>query len=340
MMYSFIIPAYNCEKYLPDCVESITAVGLHPFEHEILIINDGSTDRTALICDELANRYPQVRVIHQANAGVSSARNTGIEESRGAFLLFVDSDDTVDANKMNSILQYSHCEETDMTIFGMRFDYFRHGKCYRQDELFYEYDGVMTSPEWASVFYNLFHENALSTMCNKVFRKDIITKHNLRLNRDMFLYEDLDFVLRYMAHCRTIRNVPEAVYQYRQTEDEGNASRRIQRLPGITMFIESIENSMEGLTDIVPEHDRNAVLQQLFLIIAQGKISISKISDIREVCREFNAWRHTHDLPLAATKLQNRLQKEQALLLYISNKKTALRHKTAVRVKALFRKVS
>ena len=311
MMYSFIIPAYNCQKYLTSCVESILAVRLNENEYEIILIDDGSNDGTAQICDELAENHSQIRVVHQHNSGVSAARNRGIQEARGDYLLFIDSDDTVNTDKLSRILNDSRCTETDMTVFGMSFDYYYHGRCYRQDELFYEYDGIMPSCKWGNEFLALFQKNSLSAIWNKIFRKDIINKNFLCLNKDMFLYEDLDFVIRYMVHCEAIWNVPEAVYHYRQSEDEGNANGRIKRLTNINTFMQIIETSMDGFTGIVPVHERNSILQQLYLFIAYGRISVSEISDIRKICQEFIEWSKNHELPLSETKFQTHLQKER-----------------------------
>ena len=94
MKFSVIIPAYNCAGTLRETVGSIRASGLT--DYELLLIDDGSTDGTAGLCDALCRQYPELRCIHQANAGVSAARNRGIRAAQGEYIWFVDSDDTVD----------------------------------------------------------------------------------------------------------------------------------------------------------------------------------------------------------------------------------------------------
>lgn len=335
MNYSFIIPVYNCKQYLPDCVESIRRVGVEAYE--ILLIDDGSTDGSGDLCDALARNWPEVRVIHQENGGASAARNRGIREAAGEKILFVDADDSLDAEALGKILADPRCDEADLTVFGLTFDYYYHGKCYRRDPLFYEQDGFLTAAEWGAAFTELFARNALSPLWNKVFKREILTEHQLLLNEKMFLYEDLEFVFRYMRHCGVIWNVPLAVYHYRQSEDEGNAGRRLRRIDSLPDFVATIEASLEALREANPAVEKAqtaAVLQMLYVTLAREKNAVSDINGIRRICRDFCRWAEGRELPVEASGFQRKLQDEKAVCLYLSHKKTALRHWLAVRVKA------
>ena len=90
---SVIVPAYNVEDYLPRCLDSLLAQTFRDFE--LILVDDGSTDTTGAICDRYGETDARVRVLHQANAGVSAARNRALEIASGAFITFVDADDTV-----------------------------------------------------------------------------------------------------------------------------------------------------------------------------------------------------------------------------------------------------
>ena len=90
---SIIVPVYNAERTLERCVSSILAQVYTDFE--LILINDGSTDRSGPLCDQLAASDARIRVIHQANSGASAARNRGLQEARGQYLMFCDSDDAV-----------------------------------------------------------------------------------------------------------------------------------------------------------------------------------------------------------------------------------------------------
>lgn len=337
--YSFIIPVYNCETYLLACVESICALRLN--RYEIVMIDDGSTDGSGTLCDTLSQRYDKIRVVHQSNAGASAARNRGIKEAAGEKLIFVDADDSFDTDALRQVLSDPKCDNVDMVIFGMTFDFYHHGKCYRQDPLFYSYNGILSVKDWGLAFADLFMCNSLSPLWNKVFRRDVLQKNELLLNENMFLYEDLEFVLRYMQHCDSIWNVPKAIYHYRQSEDEGNAKRRLARIDSISDFLKPIETSLEGVlraNPAVSAKQAAEVLQQLYLILAAGKISTSSVAEIRNICEDFRDWAENRLLPQKASRLQQMLMDEKVFSIYLNNKKTALRHKIAVRVKAFLKR--
>ena len=127
MLVSVVIPVYNCISFLSATVRQILQSGLGDFE--ILLIDDGSTDGTAQVCDELTRRHTNVRCIHQCNSGVSAARNLGIGESRGEYIWFFDADDGVDAGAICSAEQIIRRHRPDMLIFGMSFDYYTGADC-------------------------------------------------------------------------------------------------------------------------------------------------------------------------------------------------------------------
>lgn len=331
MRYSFIIPVYNGGKYLPACVDGIRAVTVQ--EREILLIDDGSTDGTGEVCDALAKRYPDVRVIHQVNGGAAAARSRGIREARGENILFVDADDTIDAEALGAVLADPRCDEADLVIYGIRFDYYSGGKCYRRDPLYFECDGILDRKAWAEQFAQLYARNALSSMCTKIFKRRILLEHQLELNTDMFLYEDFEFVLRYLGHCGRIWNVPRAIYHYRQAEDEGNAGRRLARIGCLSEFLQPIEAALDGLDNVDPGQ-RETVLVQLFQVLAREKIAVSTLDQIRGICADYARWYESRRYTAGDSRFHRQLVGRKAAALLLQDKKTALRHKVAVWAKA------
>lgn len=331
MDYSFIIPVYNCKEYLPACVESIRAVGAESFE--ILLVDDGSTDGSGEVCDVLAAQYPEIRVIHQPNSGASAARNRGLRGAAGERILFVDADDTLDCASMKALLSDPRCVQADLVIYGLSFNFYRKGTCYRKDSMYYDRNMLMTKADWSKSFQALFEHNSLSSSCTKIFKRDILQNCLLEMREDMFLYEDLEFVLRYLQNCETILNVPAAIYQYRQTEDEGNAGRRLRRIESIPAFLKHIEDALDGL-ETVPVEQRKHVLLTLHQGLAWGKINISDLAGIRRICREYTEWYRERKMAVGQNRFHQQLTEGKAVSLLLQSKKTALRHKVAVWAKS------
>ena len=341
--FSFIIPVYNCADYLSACVEGILAIGLSKFE--IILVNDGSKDESGNICDDFSRKFQNIITVHQKNQGVSVARNRGIDEASGDYIIFLDADDSVESEKFSKILKIIENDDSiDMLEFGLIFDYYYHGKVYRSDNKLYHIDGVMNAEQWCEVFYELYVNNMISPMWNKVFKRKIITEHNLKLNQNMFLYEDLEFVIRYMTYCDKIYNSTEMVYHYRQAEDEGNAKRRLARIDSLSEFILQIEHPLDNMISVLncdekTELSIKSILSLLYLVLAREKIGISNRKQMQRICFDMAKWLEHQDKRI----VQNLSQSEKEYLNLILNcridkiilkrKISSIRHSIAVRVK-------
>ena len=248
-------------------------------------------------------------------------------------MIFFDADDTIDSEALGEILADPRCARADMTIFGLTFDYYYNGQCYRRDPLFYEQEGILAKDNWCREFTRLYETNSLSPVWNKVFRRDVLQENGLQLDKGMFLYEDFEFVLRYMAHCETIFNVPQAVYHYRQSEDEGNAKRRLSRISCLSEFMVSIEAAVNALVG-VPEEQRESVLVGLYQVLAREKISGAGLMQIEKICSDYAQWYVNRGFTDGDNGLHWNLMGCKALKLMLLDRKTALRHRIAVWVKA------
>ena len=331
MNYSFIIPVYNCKPWLAACVDSIRAAELAGYE--ILLVDDGSTDGSGALCDELAAKYPGIRVIHKENGGVSSARNRGIDGAEGAYILFLDSDDTLDAAGLAALAEDFPVSGGDMAIFGMSFDYYRKQQHYRSDVLAFDHDGLLRGEQWRARFWEMFNANAISSSCTKIFKRSILDAHQIRFSEDMFLYEDLEFVLRYLSQCDAIFNVPQAIYHYRQSEDEGNAKRRVARIDCLSDFLAPLEAAVNGLAG-VPDDQKENVLVLLHQVLAREKSQGAGLEQIRRLCGDYAQWYSARGYTAGDGWLHRCLVGRKAMKLMLQNKKSALRHKIAVWVKS------
>ena len=114
-MISVIIPVFNVERYLDECIQSV--INQTYTDWECILVDDGSTDGSGDICDEWARRNKRVRVVHQINGGVSKARNRGVEEAKCEYIVFVDSDDTIG---VEHLWELANAPEADLVVSGIR----------------------------------------------------------------------------------------------------------------------------------------------------------------------------------------------------------------------------
>ena len=314
MTFSVIIPCYNCVKTLEDTVNSIRASGLT--DYEILLIDDGSADGTAELCDGLSSKFTEIRCVHQKNAGVSAARNRGIDEARGEYLWFVDADDTVDAGALSHAADITAKQQPDMLLFGMSFDYYHHGKLYRRDKLIPPGAGNLSLEQLKKQFQKFYECNALTTACNKFMRRDILMQSGVRLHEGMILMEDLLFVLELLPHCRNIYSLPEAIYRYRQAEDERGAYRRLQRIPDLAGYMQPFESGLDALGISAQEAGN------LYEMLLRQKLYYAPLRQIRVILAEHKQSKYAS------------LELGSPLGIYLHNRKTQLRHRLAVAVKS------
>ena len=328
---SVIIPVYNCREHLKNCVGSVLAVNSSCSDmliREVILVDDGSSDGSSALCDSVAcqmsNDDCAVRVIHQHNMGVSSARNEGLRCAVGSYVLFVDSDDTVDPGKLAELIQtVSRDPSIDMAVFGMSFDYYSGDRIYRQDIMNPGVSGEKSIDECREMMYILFSHNAISSLCSRLIRRSILVNTGLVLREDMFLYEDLDFSLRVLWHCENIYFCNEPIYHYRQDDDEGNAGRRLKRIEHIPEIVDRIEEAL------VPLGGNSDILMSLYLTLAREKIGCATRKEI---------FTDGHELlgRIRNSKYAMLLYNKNVTKLQIKRIKTSIRHSIAVMAKKTF----
>lgn len=318
MLFSVIIPAYNCEETIENTVDSIAESGIK--DYEILIIDDGSTDKTGSICDSLSQKMPSVRCVHQVNAGVSAARNCGIKNSQGEYLIFFDADDSLDPNSLSNAVNTIETERPDMLIFGMRFDYYHREQIYRCDSLVPPLAGEICVDKVIHNFYDFYESNSLSSACNKIFSRAAIVKANASFDEDMILMEDFMFSLKVLPCCNDIYCLREPIYHYRQSEDEKKLYRRLCRIRDLSEYLAPFSRQIELLG--VSDSDR--FMENLYKMLLEQRLYYASYKEICSVMTQ-----HMNS-GYGGINIENR-----PFVIFLRNKKSHLRHRIAVIVKTL-----
>lgn len=208
---SVIVPVYKAETYLHRCVDSLLAQTFQ--DYEILLIDDGSPDRSGEICDEYAKKDKRIRVFHKENGGVSSARNIGIKHAVGQWITFVDSDDWVEKEMFATILNYPYADEVDLIFYGFQLE---GEEKYLKDLEMAELKYIFCNSDESIVeqCYNLENMHLFGWTCNKFFKKSIIQDNCLYFNMDIALQEDHLFTLKYTKCVSSLIIIPYYPYHY------------------------------------------------------------------------------------------------------------------------------
>lgn len=203
---SIIIPVYNTEKYLRECLESICIQTYSKFE--VILINDGSSDNSGKICQEFAKKDKRFIVLEQNNKGVSSARNRGLDMAQGQYVLFIDSDDFVEKNYVEDL--YMKMLNYDIAVCGI--GRFIGGE--KKEDLLNEQELDKIS----LISQTLGNKYVGGYLVNKIFKKDIIDKYHLRFNEKVHIGEDMLWILEYLNFCNSGIYISKTLYYYRLNE--------------------------------------------------------------------------------------------------------------------------
>lgn len=220
MLLSVIVPIYNMEAYLAECLESLLAQRFTDFE--LVLVNDGSRDASAAICDRYAAREQRIRVIHKPNGGLSSARNAGMDAARGRYFTFCDPDDWVDADYLAQFLEGGMDDQT-LPVTGLLQHRTKSG------------DRRLTAPPFDAddrdeALRLLRRHDLLGFTPNKLFVREIVERHGLRFIEGLSHREDELFLLDYIPHIRRIRINDRTPYHYRVLESSLSHKRKPSRL--------------------------------------------------------------------------------------------------------------
>ena len=202
-MISVIVPVYNAEKTLNQCVDSILSQKYKDFE--LLLINDGSKDKSGEICDKYALTDNRVRVFHQDNKGVSAARNVGFENMHGEFVTFCDSDDWVEDTWLSDYMDNYNGEDV----------LFQNAIWHKKGENDFYRNVILEKNTFLhEKILNLYCRHTLGYVWAALFKSDIILNYNIRFNTNFVFREDMNFSLQYLKYISSINILPVKNYHY------------------------------------------------------------------------------------------------------------------------------
>lgn len=213
-MISIIVPVYKVEEYLDRCIQSIVQQTYSDLE--IILVDDGSPDRCPEMCDEWARKDTRIKVIHQENGGISSARNAALNIATGAYVAFVDSDDVVVATMCKKAMQVFEKNDVDIVVFDCDRITERGESIGGTEKLT---TGILSQEE---ALKNLICGNINDYMWNKVYRRNLFD--NCSFNKCRTCYEDMDITYKLFLQTRNIYCLAEQLYLYYQRTNSMSAN--------------------------------------------------------------------------------------------------------------------
>lgn len=244
--FSLIVPIYNVEKYLPDCIESILRQTYQDFE--LILVDDGATDHCPQICDEYAQKDSRVKVIHKKNGGLVSARNAGISAAAGEYVCYVDGDDMISNRLLETVYNKGIKEyQSDIVIYGIK-------------KLLCDHEELVTQ-KLRPGFYSkkeleeeicpyIMYDNRrpfcngiiFPAACNKMIRRSLLAEHFCRDER-IRMGEDNAFTFECVYYANSLTYVEDVLYYYNKTNENSITYKydadRFRNNAYLTKYIES-----------------------------------------------------------------------------------------------------
>ena len=278
-LISIIVPVYKVEKYLNKCINSILDQTYQNIE--IILVDDGGKDKCPMICDEYAKIDQRVKVIHQENRGLSGARNVGIEMAKGEYLIFVDSDDTIEKTLVKDLYECAKKNNTPIAICGRRY-VFEDGTiiCKQPDNIEKTFDFKDAIIEMNK--FDLFDMSAWA----KIYKHDIFEKIRFPEGK---LSEDYFIMYKLIELSGKVSYISKPLYNYMQRDNSISRNKNINH-----DFIEAAKKQLEDLEDKYPDLKEtlhiayaSANLTVLdFYIKNEVKCPKEKIREFRNVVKE------------------------------------------------------
>lgn len=217
-LVSSIIPVYNSEEFLEECIESLRNQTLK--EIEMIFVNDGSTDNSLKILEKYEKIDSRIKVINQKNSGPSSARNRGIEIAKGEYLSFIDSDDWIDTRMYENMYYRAINDKSDVVICDMKMvsldsQLYVKGIIYCDER----YDRKNIEDK---IFKELLSNSQFNSMANKIYKRSIAKENNLLLDKDIYYAEDWKFNMEFFKHSQRLSYINKCYYYYRRGHESSS----------------------------------------------------------------------------------------------------------------------
>jgi glycosyltransferase involved in cell wall biosynthesis len=318
MKISIIIPVYNAAQSLDRCICSVLEQSYASFE--AVLVDDGSTDDSTAICDRYAAEDSRVVVIHKTNGGVSSARNAGIEAATGDYIMFLDADDVLSLDALETLSN----KDADMVVGGFRKVVSGHTSYERVPKYDRLYKGAEQLPAFFDDIIGKKDCYMLNSSCFKLYRRRIIMDNGLRFNEALKYGEDKIFVFSYLSLIGTVRTVDSVVYDYVQVEDSLSSDLKSDdHLRQVLILLKEYIPLLENLRSRYASSERlnalyhvDVVSRYIFRILTSFALRKSELLTSGNIAQLYSYMKEDGELGIFSVRL---MQVPNVLLYRIGN---------------------
>ncbi|MCM1160313.1 MAG: glycosyltransferase [Roseburia sp.] len=254
-MVSVIVPVYRSEETLERCVRSLAMQSYR--ELEILLVVDGPPDKSGELAERLAREDERIRVINQKNQGVSAARNKGLKEAKGEYIRFLDSDDYVERDSIQAMVEVMERDDTDFVVAGFHHLYFG-----RSIEKLPEKEGTFPVQESREYILRLYEKGFFNMPWNKLFKRHKIQNG---FPEDLNLGEDLLFNLSYLKECHSFSTVRKPVCEFIQ-DDRGTTLSTKKREDKLDIALLLYERTGQAMNELFGDGQTDGVLENKLIV--------------------------------------------------------------------------
>ena len=206
ILFSILIPVFNAEKYLSRCLESVMNQSYESFE--VVLVDDGSTDTSGLLCDQYAAEDERIHAFHTVNMGQLHARETAIRNAKGDYFVFLDSDDTLHIEALKVLFDTIEETDADCVVYGM--DYIQENHVQKTMTEYHRF--VLTDKR--NIYRKIFLEGDYNSLCRKAFRAACFSQFDYSQFYSLRHGEDLLHSIDALKNCRSIAFIPDVLYSY------------------------------------------------------------------------------------------------------------------------------
>lgn len=264
---SIVVPAYNCETYIADCLESIAGQTFDAYE--VIVVNDGSSDRTEEIVRDFIKKDKRLRLLHQENAGPSAARNRGIRSASGKYIMFCDADDTLASHICEALYNEAERYAAQLAFAGHTIEILRNGKTISRED-YYPLccdTGALSGEELRAQVSRRFAYGIAHSICGKLYLRECLEQHAVLFDETIDIGEDLLFHLSYLPYVETCCWIEQCLYHYYYRAGSGSLATRFKKdtfCKKVRLYHETIRFFETYNTDDL-ERARHELNRRLFL---------------------------------------------------------------------------